>query len=79
MDRRSFIYTPFMHSENLEDQRRSVELADQRLDDDGTLFHAKAHMNVIKQFGRFPYRNETLGRVSSAEEIQYLNDGGYSP
>lgn len=79
IDRRAFIYTPFMHSENISDQRRCVELADQRLNDEGTLFHAKAHMKVIEQFGRFPYRNETLGRANSVDEEQYLNDGGYAP
>ncbi len=79
LDRRAFIYTPFMHSETLDDQRRSVSLADQRLDDENTLFHAKAHMKVIEQFGRFPHRNEILGRQSTEEEVQYLSGGGYTP
>ena len=77
--RRSFIYMPFMHSEALVDQKRCVELVDQRLNDENTLFHAKAHMKVIQQFGRFPHRNETLGRQSTPDELQYMKDGGYSP
>ncbi|NNE57307.1 MAG: DUF924 domain-containing protein [Hellea sp.] len=78
-DRRAFIYMPLMHSEALEDQDRMVALADQRLDDDSTLFHAKAHRKLIARFGRFPHRNEILQRTSTAEERQYLKDGGYTP
>jgi len=79
MDQRSFIYMPFMHSENLKDQKRCVQLIDQRLDDENSLFHARSHMKVIEQFGRFPHRNEILGRLSRPEEIKYLKDGGYTP
>jgi uncharacterized protein (DUF924 family) len=35
------------------------------------------HHEVIRRFGRFPHRNEILGRVSSAEEIAYLRSGGF--
>lgn len=77
--RRSFIYMPLMHSENITDQNLCVRMIDQRLDDENTLFHAKAHRKLIKRFGRFPHRNEILGRASTAEELQYLSDGGYSP
>lgn len=79
MARRSFIYMPLMHSEKLSDQKDCVRLVDQRLDDESTLFHAKAHRKVIAQFGRFPHRNEILGRTSTAKELQYMRDGGYSP
>ncbi len=79
LNRRSFMYMPFMHSEVLTDQKRCVDLVDQRLDDDNTLFHAKAHQKVIGRFGRFPHRNEILGRSFTAEEVQYIKDGGYSP
>jgi len=79
MARRSFIYMPYMHSEKLEDQKRCVELVDERLDDENTLFHAEAHMKMIERFGRFPHRNNTLNRSSTPQEIQYLKDGGYVP
>jgi len=77
--RRSFVYMPYMHSEALADQKRCVALVDQRLDDESTLFHAKAHLKVIEQFGRFPHRNEILGRTSTPDELQYMKDGCYSP
>lgn len=79
MEQRSFIYMPLMHSEAIKDQNLCVKLVDQRLEDDSTLFHAKAHRKVIRKFGRFPHRNETLDRRSTAEELQYMADGGYSP
>ena len=79
LERRSFVYMPFMHSEALADQNQCVKLVDQRLSDENTLFHAKAHRKLIKNFGRFPHRNELLGRDSRQEEIQYLKDGGYKP
>lgn len=79
ISRRSFIYMPLMHSEKLSDQDQCVQLVDQRLENENTLFHAKAHRKLIRQFGRFPHRNELLGRSSKSEEIQYLNDGGYKP
>ncbi len=79
MARRSFIYMPYMHSEDLQDQDQCVALIDQRLNDENTLFHAKAHQKLIRQFGRFPHRNEILGRTTTPAEAQYLKDGGYSP
>ena len=78
-DRRAFIYMPYMHSENLEDQDRCIALCDQRLEDSSTLHHAKEHRKVIARFGRFPHRNETLGRASISEEIKFLKNGGYAP
>lgn len=79
-DWRPFAYMPFMHSEILIDQNRCVELAGSRLDDGGsTLRHAIAHRDVIERFGRFPHRNETLGRDSTPEEIEFLANGGYDP
>ncbi len=79
MERRAFVYMPLMHSENIDDQNQCVKLVDQRLDDDNTLFHAKAHRKLIQRFGRFPHRNKIVERTSRPEEIQYLKDGGYKP
>lgn len=75
---RQFFYMPLMHSENIIDQDRCVRLMCSRMPDgDGSnLLHAKVHREIIRTFGRFPYRNEALGRDSSAEEMAFL-DGGY--
>jgi len=78
-DRRSFIYMPFMHSEDLKDQDMSVKLIDSRLDSDSSLHHAREHRKVIRKFGRFPHRNIILGRESRIEELKFLENGGYSP
>ncbi len=77
--RRAFIYMPFMHSENLEDQSRCVALADQRLNSDSTLHHAREHRKLIERFGRFPHRNEILERTSTPAELRFLEHGGYAP
>lgn len=76
---RQFLYLPLMHSENLIDQDRAVRLILTRMPETGadTLLHAKAHREVIRRFGRFPYRNAALGRKSTAAETRYLAEGGY--
>lgn len=78
-ERRSFLYMPFMHAEDLAMQKRCVELVDSRLDDTNTLHHAKEHCRVIERFGRFPHRNEILERASTPEERSFLTNGGYTP
>lgn len=77
--RRDFVYMPFMHCEDLETQDLCIALATDRLDQDNTLSHARKHREVIERFGRFPYRNEALGRPSTPDEIAYLDGGGYAP
>lgn len=78
--RRSFVYMPFMHSEDIEDQDLCVALCAERLpDDDNTLEHARKHREVIREFGRFPFRNAALGRESTPAEREYLESGGYAP
>lgn len=76
---RSFFYLPLMHSESLVDQDRCVRLVLTRMPDQGgsTLLHARAHREVIREFGRFPYRNQALGRVSRPAERAYIDQGGY--
>lgn len=72
--KRRFLYMPFMHAEDLEIQKRSLELygAVQDIDPVGYT-HAKRHYEEIERFGRFPYRNEALGRKTTPEEEEYLN------
>jgi uncharacterized protein (DUF924 family) len=75
---RQFFYMPLMHSECLTDQERNVCLFKERMQSsDENLLHAKAHRNVIREFGRFPYRNEMLGRASNVAEQAFLAKGGY--
>jgi uncharacterized protein (DUF924 family) len=74
---RQFFYMPFEHSESLSDQEQSVRLVSERLESQELLLHARAHRKVIRDFGRFPYRNEHLGRRSTAAEVAYVEGGGY--
>ncbi|MCP4490825.1 MAG: GNAT family N-acetyltransferase [Gammaproteobacteria bacterium] len=69
---KSFLYMPFMHSENLEDQTKSLSLFDQPGLEDNLRF-ARHHYSIVERFGRFPHRNAILGRQSSKAEIEYLN------
>ncbi|WP_417477977.1 DUF924 family protein [Maricaulis sp.] len=78
-EQRAFVYMPFMHSEALGDQDYCVELAAERLTSQGTHDHAVKHRDVIRRFGRFPYRNEALQRETTPEEADYLQGGGYAP
>lgn len=66
-DRRAFLYLPFEHSEQLADQRQSLLLFT-ALGDDEMLKYARLHYEVIEKFGRFPHRNEALGRKPTAME-----------
>lgn len=77
--RRAFFYMPYMHSECMADQDDCVALCERGLDDPSTLHHAREHRRVIERFGRFPHRNEILGRISTAQEKQFLAQGGYAP
>jgi uncharacterized protein (DUF924 family) len=78
---RMFCYLPFSHAEDLDLQRRAVRLAVASFADArpawqkplvGAVDFARKHLDVIARFGRFPHRNETLGRESTAEEKEYL-------
>ena len=71
-DQRAFLYMPFMHSESLADQELALELFDQP-GLEGNYRFARHHHGIIERFGRFPHRNEALGRSSSEAEIEYLN------
>ncbi len=74
-DERLFVYLPFEHSEAITDQERAVELI-ARLGDENYDGFAVAHRDIIARFGRFPHRNDALGRASTPEELAYLADGG---
>jgi uncharacterized protein (DUF924 family) len=72
---RKFFVLPFGHSEDLADQERAVALA--RRIGDMELERAQHHRDIVRRFGRFPHRNPILGRVSTSEEREYLDNGGY--
>ena len=76
---RQFFYLPLMHAENLCDQDRAVRLIHTRMPEHGhhNRDHACAHRAVIRDFGRFPYRNEALGRKTTPAEQAFLDAGGY--
>jgi uncharacterized protein (DUF924 family) len=76
MPERNFFYLPFEHSENLADQERGVALTEATGDAEAVKW-AKVHLDVIRRFGRFPHRNAALGRVSTPEEIAFLEGGGF--
>jgi len=66
---RIFLYMPFMHSENMEDQRRSL-LVFTALGEPQQLKYAHHHHDIVERFGRFPHRNAILGRASRPDEIE---------
>lgn len=77
---RSFVYLPFEHAEDLAMQRRSVELFT-RLSAtqpgiENSLDYAHRHCVIIERFGRFPHRNQILGRASTPEELAFLQQPG---
>jgi uncharacterized protein (DUF924 family) len=84
MDERAFLYMPLMHSEELADQERCVELFEREavgLDGvagkriAGNLRAAIVHRDIVKRFGRFPHRNQILGRETTPEEATFLETG----
>jgi uncharacterized protein (DUF924 family) len=72
-DTRLFFYMPFGHSEQLADQELACVLMATVGGEDG-IKSALEHRDVITRFGRFPHRNEVLGRTCTAEELDYLKN-----
>jgi uncharacterized protein (DUF924 family) len=70
---RLFFYMPFGHSEALADQHLACALFD-TIGGEENLKSAAEHRDVVARFGRFPHRNEVLGRATTAEELDYLRD-----
>jgi len=79
---RWFMYLPFEHSEEVHDQRLSVSLFEVlTLNHPASrepLDYARRHRDVIERFGRFPHRNDTLGRATTPEEARFLQEPGSS-
>ncbi|WP_028465451.1 DUF924 family protein [Nisaea denitrificans] len=74
---KTFLYLPFEHSENLEDQERCVALFE-AIGDDRLTDYAVRHRDIIARFGRFPHRNDVLGRESTEAEQEFLKQPGSS-
>jgi uncharacterized protein (DUF924 family) len=71
--KRGFLYMPFMHSENINDQKKSVAFFKTMIDDNPMGYdYALKHLDVIQKFGRFPHRNVVLGRENTPQEQEYL-------
>lgn len=84
---RVFFYLPLEHSEDMEDQDLSLakfsQLVLDVLPDQKELFrryldYAWRHYEIVKRFGRYPHRNDILGRESSSKEKKFLTQPGSS-
>ena len=76
-DIRLFFYMPFQHSEDLADQDFGCTLFATLGNEDNDKY-ALEHRDIIARFGRFPHRNESLGRTTSEAEQAFLKDGGFA-
>ena len=74
-DQRLFLYLPFEHSEDIDDQRESLRLMGS-LDNPDYLAFAQQHFAIVKRFGRFPHRNAALGRTDRPGEAEAVAAGG---
>ena len=74
---RNFLYMPYMHSESLVIHDVALELFE-RNGDESTLRYERRHRAIIERFGRYPHRNSILGRHSTPEELEFLNEPGSS-
>jgi hypothetical protein len=73
VQQKAFIYLPFMHSES----KKIHEVALELFKEPGLEFNYKfeiEHKNIIDRFGRYPHRNEILGRKSTPEELEFLKE-----
>jgi uncharacterized protein (DUF924 family) len=68
---RTYFYMPFQHSEDLADQELGCALFE-AMENDEYMKYAIEHRDVVARFGRFPHRNDVLGRPCTPEELEYL-------
>jgi uncharacterized protein (DUF924 family) len=82
---RIFFYMPLQHAEVSDAQEESVAAYRRLLNEapaelkpmfTSALEAAELHRSIVARFGRFPHRNRVLGRASTAEEAEYLGQGG---
>jgi uncharacterized protein (DUF924 family) len=72
---RPFLYMPLMHSESLIVHDVALDLFARKCSEGNLNFEVR-HRDIIERFGRYPHRNEILGRASTAEEIEFLKGPG---
>lgn len=77
IEKRSFLYMPYMHSESLLIHEQAVTLFDQVGMENNHQFELK-HKRIIERFGRYPHRNAILNRDSTPEELAFLQEPGSS-
>jgi uncharacterized protein (DUF924 family) len=77
IERRAFVYLPYMHSESRLIHDQAVQLFNQKGLESNYDYELK-HKSIIDRFGRFPHRNQILQRPSTAEEIEFLKGPGSS-
>jgi uncharacterized protein (DUF924 family) len=75
--RRAFVYMPYMHSESAKVHDEALRLI-AALGNKDTLKAELRHKEIIDRFGRYPHRNGILGRVSTAQELSFLQQPGSS-
>lgn len=82
---RQFLYMPLMHAEDREAQKESLRVARALMSElpepiraqfSGYLEHAEKHAAIVERFGRYPHRNEVLGRETTPEERAFLEEHG---
>ena len=76
-DEKLFLYLPYMHSESPAIHEEALKLFE-KLGLQNALEFEQQHKTIIDQFGRYPHRNEILGRKSTPEEIEFLKQSGSS-
>ena len=75
VEQRAFLYMPLMHSEEKEDHQLALKLFDQP-GLETSLDFERRHWRIIERFGRYPHRNEMLGRETTPEEQHFLMEPG---
>ena len=73
--KRSALYMPYMHSESADVHEEGMKLFGS-LNDDMGIKYMKSHKKIIDEFGRYPHRNEILGRKSTEEELKHIREHG---
>ncbi|WP_314061759.1 DUF924 family protein [uncultured Vagococcus sp.] len=74
---RSFLFMPLMHSESLMIHEEALKrFAEPGMENN--LAFEKRHRDILRRFGRYPHRNQILGRPSTDEEVAFLKEPGSS-
>ncbi len=76
-DKKPFLYMPYMHSESQLIHEQAVLLFDQPGLENNLNFEYR-HKEIIDRYGRYPHRNEVLGRISTTDELDFLESPGSS-